>query len=81
MPDTTDYLNRIRDYAQGKDPVELQAQTPELIAELLAKATHEQITTRPSKGKWSMGEILAHLAEDELATAWRYRQMVEHSGL
>jgi uncharacterized damage-inducible protein DinB len=81
VPDTTDYLSRIRDYAQGKDPVELQAQTPELIAELLAKATHEQMTTRPSKDKWSIGEILAHLAEDELATAWRYRQMVEHSGL
>ena len=81
MPDTTGYLTRIRDYAQGRDPLELQKQTPELLAELLAKASHEQITTRPSQDKWSVGEILAHLAEDELATAWRYRQMVEHSGL
>ena len=69
MPDTTDYLSRIRDYAQGKGPLELQKQTPELLAELLPKASHEQITTRPSKDKWSIGEILAHLAEDELATA------------
>ena len=81
MPDTTGYLTRIRDYAQGRDPLELQKQTPELLAELLAKASHEQITTRPSQDKWSVGEILAHLAEDELATAWRYRQMVEHSGI
>jgi uncharacterized damage-inducible protein DinB len=81
VPDRTEYLSRMRDYAQGKDPLELQAQTPELLAKLLAKASHEQITTRPSKDKWSIGEILAHLAEDELATAWRYRQMVEHSGL
>lgn len=29
----------------------------------------------------AVGEILAHLAEDEIATAWRYRQMVEHSGI
>ena len=36
---------------------------------------------RPSPDKWSIGEILAHLAEDEIATAWRYRQMVEHSGI
>lgn len=34
---------------------------------------------RPRKDKWSVAEILAHLAEDEIATAWRYRQMVEHS--
>jgi len=26
-------------------------------------------------------EILAHLGEDELSSTWRYRQMLEHSGL
>ena len=36
---------------------------------------------RPDKDRWSIGEILAHLAEDEIATAWRYRQMVEHDGI
>jgi hypothetical protein len=37
----------------------------------------------PSKafaGKWSVRAILAHLAEDELVSSWRYRQMIEHSG-
>jgi DinB family protein len=81
VPDTTDYLTRIRDYAQGKDPLELQKQTPAVLAELVAKASDQQLTTRPSNEKWSIGEILAHLAEDEIATAWRYRQMVEHTGL
>jgi uncharacterized damage-inducible protein DinB len=81
VPDTTDYLTRIRDYAQGKDPLELQKQTPAVLAGLVAKASDEQLTTRPSNEKWSIGEILAHLAEDEIATAWRYRQMVEHTGL
>jgi len=81
VPDTTDYLTRIRDHAQGKNPLQLQKQTPVVLAELVAKASDEQLTTRPSKDKWSVGEILAHLAEDEIATAWRYRQMVEHTGL
>ena len=81
MPDTADYLNRIRDYAQGKDPLELQKQAPAVLAQLLAKASDAQLTKQPSTDKWSIGEILAHLAEDEIATAWRYRQMVEHSGL
>ena len=81
MPDTAEYLARMRDYAQGKDPISLQGQTPTILAELIADAADEQLTKRPSPHKWSIGEILAHLAEDEIATAWRYRQMVEHSGI
>jgi len=81
MPDTPDYLARIRSHAQGKDPLATQAKSPALIAELLGNVPAEKLTARPAPDKWSVTEILAHLAEDEIATAWRYRQMVEHSGI
>ena len=81
MPDTAEYLERIRGYAQSGDPLEQQERTPELIAALIAGSTQERLRERPGKDKWSIGEILAHLAEDEIATAWRYRQMVEHDGI
>lgn len=81
MPDTTDYLERIRGQVQGKDPLELQHRAPAILAELVAKVSDEQLKRRPSKNKWSIGEILAHLAEDEIATAWRYRQMLENPGV
>jgi len=81
MSDTAEYLARIRGYTQSIDPLEMQRQTPALLAELLANASAEQLTRRPSADKWSIGEIVAHLAEDEIATAWRYRQMVEHNGI
>ena len=81
MPDNAAYLARIRDYAEGKNPLELQRQGPVVIAELISRAAPQQLTNRPLPDKWSVGEILAHLAEDEIATAWRYRQMVEHSGI
>jgi len=80
MPDTPDYLARIREQAQGKDPLATQAQSPALLAELVNDIPVDRLTTRSAPGKWSVAEILAHLAEDEIATAWRYRQMVEHSG-
>ena len=80
MPDEPEYLARIREYAKGKDPLEAQREAPAVLAQLLAHAPGERLTDRPSPNKWSIGEILAHLAEDEIATAWRYRQMVEHSG-
>lgn len=81
MPDTPDYLARIRNYASGKDPLEAQAIAPVILAELIAGVARERLVKRPAPGKWSVAEILAHLAEDEIATAWRYRQMVEHSGI
>ncbi|HKU23989.1 MAG TPA: DinB family protein [Candidatus Sulfotelmatobacter sp.] len=81
MTDTADYLARIRAFAKGKNPLELQKQTPAILADMMAKVAPEQLTTRPRKDQWSIGEILAHLADDEIATSWRYRQMLEHSGL
>lgn len=81
MPDSEEYLNSMRDYAKGRDPLELQGQTAAVLAELLAGVSEEKLRTRPGKDKWSVGEILAHLAEDEISTAWRYRQMVEHNGI
>ena len=81
MPDTPDYLLRIRQHTLGKDPLEAQAQTPDVLFELVGNVSDARLAKRPSPDKWSIGEILAHLAEDEIATAWRYRQMVEHSGV
>ena len=81
MPDTSEYLARIREHAQGKDPLEAQGRTLTVLAQLLEHAAPERLTARPKPDNWSIGEILAHLAEDEIATAWRYRQMVEHSGI
>ena len=48
---------------------------------MIAGGTQAQLRTQPEKNKWSVAEILAHLADDEIATAWRYRQMVEHDGI
>ena len=81
MHDSAEYLARIRGLAKSEEPLELQRRTPERIAELIANRTPEELRARPGEDKWSVGEILAHLAEDEIATAWRYRQMVEHDGI
>jgi len=73
VPDTAEYLARIRQYADTRDPLAQQKESPSILAELIANRSEAQLTIRPAKNKWSVGEILAHLAEDEIATAWRYR--------
>ena len=74
------YQRRLAEYTRGKDPLEIQRQTPARLAQMIDGLSAEQLTLRPAPDKWSIVEILAHLAEDELATSWRYRQMIEHDG-
>jgi DinB family protein len=81
MPDSAEYLDRMRSFAQGRDPLQLQERTAKVLAELIAGVSEERLKARPAADKWSVGEILAHLAEDEISSAWRYRQMVEHDGI
>jgi DinB family protein len=81
MPDTTDYEFQLLAYTDGKDPIAMQGETPRLLSELVAGVPLEKLSARPAPGKWSVSEILAHLAEDELTTSWRYRQMIESPGI
>ncbi len=65
---------------EGKDFLGIQRDTPARLARLVDGVSVQHLGYRPAPDKWSIVEILAHLAEDELATSWRYRQMIEHDG-
>lgn len=80
MAENLEYLERLRGFTEGKDPLEIQAATASLIAGLIEAEPEARLQTRPAPGKWSVVEILAHLADDELVTGWRYRQMLENPG-
>lgn len=80
MADTAEYLQRLALLSEGNDPLDVQADTPPAIAALIQRVTDMLLKRRPASGKWSVTEIIAHLAEDELVTSWRYRQMLEHPG-
>jgi hypothetical protein len=80
MAHTTPYQSKLDVYTEGKDPLEMQSSTPTVLAELIAGVSPEELRRRPLPHKWSVTEILAHLAEDELASSWRYRQMIENNG-
>jgi hypothetical protein len=75
------YKARFETYIAGKDPLAMQREAPTTLARLIERAGESKLTQRPSPEKWSVTEILAHLAEDELASSWRYRQMLEHDGV
>ncbi len=80
MSTTADYISKLESYTTGKNPMVMQSQTPRVLAQLVAGVSEQKLRQRPQADKWSVNEILAHLAEDEVVTSWRYRQMIENSG-
>src|SRR4051794_4196994 len=65
---------------QSGDPIEMQREAPRALAALIEGVPEEALSRQPAPGKWSVRAILAHMAEDELVSSWRYRQMIENSG-
>jgi len=74
------YKARLAAYVQDKDPIAMQREAPDILAHLIDGKPSELLSHRPAPGKWSVAAILAHMAEDELVSSWRYRQMIENSG-
>ena len=76
-----EYTERIESYAEGKDRVGILGRTPRVLARRVAGASTARLTRRPRPGKWSVGEILAHLSEVELLWGYRLRVLLEKSGV
>ncbi len=57
-----------------RDPADVIAATPALIQKWLDEIGPARITAPPAPGKWSGREILCHLADTEIAFAFRLRQ-------
>jgi len=82
MPETVqEYTQRLLSYPEGKDPLRLQQAAPGKLASLIKGKTRKQLTRRPAPDKWSIAEIMAHLADAEVAIAWRIRQILASNAI
>lgn len=74
MSATADLLNPYARYLNGQDPLTVLPNTPSRLKELARTIGAAQITTSPAPGKWSPRDIFCHLADCEIAFAFRLRQ-------
>lgn len=82
MPETGEqYTQRLLSYGEGKDPLRLQQAAPKKLAKLLKGRNKKQLTRKPAPDKWSIAEIVAHLADGEIAIAWRLRQILSSNAI
>jgi len=74
------YTARILGYVEGQPPLVVQAATPATLERLIAGVPEEALRARPAPGKWSIAEIVAHLADAEIVGAYRIRLILGAPG-
>ena len=75
------YRNRVLSYLGDKEPIGVLQATPSQLDHRLRDVAPEELIRRPAPEKWSIAEIVAHLADAELAMGWRLRNMQANPGV
>ena len=75
------YIQRTLGYVEGQDPIKIQRATPAKLKKTIQGLTPAQLKWRPEPAKWSIAEILAHLADTEIVASWRMRSVVGENGI
>ncbi|HEY1866517.1 MAG TPA: DinB family protein [Candidatus Acidoferrales bacterium] len=75
-----EYTRRIIANVEGQDALKVQTETPAKLARLIDGIPASRLRERPAPGKWSVAEIVAHMADVEVATSWRIRQILGAPG-
>jgi DinB family protein len=76
-----EYTKRLLNHSEGKEPLRLQQAAPKKLASLIKGKNAKQLMRRPAPDKWSVAEIVAHLADAELAISWRLRQILANNAI
>jgi hypothetical protein len=74
------YIRRILGHVEGKDALKVQTATPKRLEKLIKGVPAAKLRKRPGPDKWSVTEILAHLGDAEIVTAWRIRSILGAPG-
>jgi len=75
-----EYIKRMLGHVEGQDPMKLQAAAPKKLEKLIKGKPASRLRKRPGPEKWSVQEILAHLADTEIAGGWRIRLILGSPG-
>ena len=67
------YASAILDLLANNDPVTVLRQTPSKVTQTVSGLTRDQLQVPEAPGKWSLVEVLQHLADSDLVWGWRVR--------
>jgi|SRR5579863_2384908 len=75
------YVQRILGHVEGRDALRIQRSTAANLNKLTRGLTPKQLKWKPEAGKWSIAEIVAHLADAEIVASWRMRSVIGANGI
>lgn len=75
-PAPTPYIVETLELLGSRDPLEILAETPDWILERIETLDDDQLRRPEGPAKWSITQVLAHLADAEIAYGWRARLML-----
>ncbi len=74
------YTQRIVGNLEGKQPLAVLTATAKKLERLIKGVTTTKLRKRPAPDKWSIGEILAHFSDVEVAVGFRLRSILGSPG-
>lgn len=70
------YVKSILELLGDGDPLEVQSRTANELRSLVSGLSPERLDRPEKPGKWSIGQVVRHLADSELVCAWRLRLVI-----
>ncbi len=77
---TAQYTARILGYLGQDDALSTLEATPATLVRLVSHVDNARLAHKPAPTKWSVQEILAHLADSELVLSYRVRLILAANG-
>ncbi len=75
------YVGRILGHVEGQDAIKVQKATAAKLKRLTRGLTPKQLRWQAEPGRWSIAEVVAHLADVEIAASWRMRSIIGCDGV
>jgi hypothetical protein len=67
------YVTAVLDLLGDQDPMTVLRETPSALRRAIQGMPPDKVRQPERPGKWSIGQVLRHLADSEVAWAWRVR--------
>ncbi|HYE87207.1 MAG TPA: DinB family protein [Vicinamibacterales bacterium] len=67
------YASAVLGLVGNRNPIDVLRDTPGVVARAIATLTPQQVRTPEAPGKWSIAQVLRHLADTDVVWGWRMR--------
>ena len=75
------YIRALFDLLGDRDPLEVQRELVPALREAIAGLSEADLRRPERPGKWSIAQVIQHLADGELVTGYRYRAAIAQDGI